>query len=84
MPIEMGRIENALVTCYHIDEEKTPIEPIMKESHDQFSHLPHGVCIIEISFNDEDLLLGSKLHNRSLFIKGYVCCYSILDPTCWR
>jgi hypothetical protein len=27
---------------------------------------------MEISFNDEDMLLGSKLHNQPLFIKGYV------------
>uniref|UniRef100_A0A6N2MI02 Retrotransposon gag domain-containing protein n=1 Tax=Salix viminalis TaxID=40686 RepID=A0A6N2MI02_SALVM len=30
------------------------------------------VACYQISFNDEDLLLGSKLHNRPLFIKGYV------------
>jgi len=44
----------------------------MKESHDESSNLSHGVCTTEISFNDEDLLLRSKLHNRPLFIKGYV------------
>jgi hypothetical protein len=72
MPIEMRRIENALVACYRINEEKTLIEPVMKESYDHSSNLPYGVCIIEISFNDEDLLVGSKFHNRSLFIKRYV------------
>ncbi|KAL0392875.1 UNVERIFIED_CONTAM: hypothetical protein Sradi_2510300 [Sesamum radiatum] len=29
-------------------------------------------CMSTISFTDEDLLLGSKPHNRSLFIAGYV------------
>jgi hypothetical protein len=72
MPIEMRRTENALVACYRINEEKTLIEPVMKESYDHFSNLTYGVCIIEISFNDEDLLVGSKFHNRSLFIKRYV------------
>jgi hypothetical protein len=72
MPIETRRIENALAACYHIDEEKTLIEPVMKESHAHSSNLAHGVCITEISFNDEDLLLGSKLHNQLPFIKGYV------------
>jgi hypothetical protein len=72
MPIEMRRIENALVACYRINEEKTLIEPVMKESYDHSSNLTYGVCIIEISFNDEDLLVGSKFHNRSLFIKRYV------------
>jgi hypothetical protein len=72
MPIETRRIENALAACYHIDEEKTLIEPVMKKSHAHSSNLAHGVCITEISFNDEDLLLGSKLHNQLLFIKGYV------------
>jgi len=68
----MRRIKNVCVACYHIDEKKTLIEPVMKKSHDHSSKLPHGVFITEISFNDEDLLLGSELHNRSLFIKGYV------------
>jgi hypothetical protein len=72
MPIEMRRIENALVACYRINEEKTLIEPVMKESYDHFSNLTYGVCIIEISFNDEDLLVASKFHNQSLFIKRYV------------
>uniref|UniRef100_A0A6N2MST0 Retrotransposon gag domain-containing protein n=1 Tax=Salix viminalis TaxID=40686 RepID=A0A6N2MST0_SALVM len=49
-----------------VEEEKTPID------HDGSSNLSHGVCTTGISFNDEDLLLGSKLHNRPLFIKGYV------------
>jgi len=31
-----------------------------------------GVCTTEISLNNEDLLLGSKLHNRLFFIKRYV------------
>jgi len=72
MPIETRRIENALATCYHIDKDKTLIKPVMKENHAYFSNLAHGVCIAEISFNDEDLLLGSKLHNQLSFIKGYV------------
>ncbi|KAG5248512.1 Retrotransposon gag protein [Salix suchowensis] len=66
MPTEMKRIENVPVACYQVDEEKTPID------HDDSSNLSHGVYTTEISFNDEDLLLGSKLHNRPLFIKGYV------------
>jgi hypothetical protein len=72
MPTEIRRVENVLVACYHVDEEKTPIESVMKKSHDDSSNLSHGVCTTEISFNDEDLLLGSKLHNRPFFIKGYV------------
>jgi len=72
MPIEMRRIENVLVVCYHIDEEKTHTKPVMKENHDDSSNLSHEVCTIEISFNNKDLLFGSKLHNQSLFIKGYV------------
>jgi len=72
MPIEMRRIENVPVACYHVDEEKTHTKPVMKENHDDPSNLSHSVCTTEISFNNEDLLLGSKLYNRSLFIKGYV------------
>ncbi|KAA0057579.1 uncharacterized protein E6C27_scaffold497G00510 [Cucumis melo var. makuwa] len=29
-------------------------------------------CCMLISFSDEDLLLGSKLHNRPLYVSGYV------------
>jgi hypothetical protein len=72
MPIEMRRMDNILADYYHVNEEKTPTEPVMKESNDDSLNLSHGVCTTEISFNDEDLLLGLKLHNRPLFIKGYV------------
>jgi hypothetical protein len=44
----------------------------MKESNDDSLNLSHGVCTTKISFNDEYLLLGLKLHNQPLFIKGYV------------
>ncbi|KAK4397560.1 hypothetical protein Sango_1592600 [Sesamum angolense] len=30
-------------------------------------------CVSTITFTDEDLLLGSKPHNRHLFVAGYVC-----------
>jgi len=63
LPIEIRRMENVLVACYHVDKEKTLIEPVIKESHVDSSNLSYGVCTTEISFNDEDLLLGSKLHN---------------------
>jgi len=68
----MRRMKNVFVVCYHIDEEKTPTKPVMKESHDGSSNLSHDVCTTEISFNDEDLLFGSKLHNQPFFIKGYI------------
>jgi len=29
-------------------------------------------CNIAVSFTDEDLLLGSKAHNRPLFVTGYI------------
>jgi len=72
MPIEMRRMDNILVAYYHVNEEKTPTEPVMKESNDDSLNLSHGVCTTKISFNDEYLLLGLKLHNQPLFIKGYV------------
>jgi len=31
-----------------------------------------GVCTIKISFNEEDLLLGSKLHKQHFVIKRYI------------
>jgi hypothetical protein len=69
MPKELRRMENVFVACYHDDEEKTYITNVMKESHDNSLNLPHDVCNVKISFNDEDLLVGSKLHNHPLFIK---------------
>ena len=65
-------MKNVFVAYYHADEAKTPTEKVMTESHDDFSNMPHNVCTTEISFNDENLLLGSKLHSRPLFIKGYI------------
>jgi hypothetical protein len=45
----------------------------MKKSHDDFLKFHHIVCTTEISFDDEDLLLKSKVYNCPpiLFIKGY-------------
>jgi len=63
----MRRMKNVFVVCYYIDEEKTPTELVMKESHDDSSNLSYDVCTTEISFNDEDLLFGSKLHNQHFF-----------------
>ena len=72
MPEELRRMENVFVACYHVNEEKTSTENVMKESHDNSPNLPHDVCTVKRSFNDEDLLVGSKLHNHPLFIKRYV------------
>jgi len=44
MPMGMRRMKNVFVVCYHIDEEKTPTKPVMKESHDGSSNLSHDVC----------------------------------------
>jgi hypothetical protein len=45
----------------------------MKESHDDSPNLHHDVYTTKISFNDEDLLYESKLHNHFFFfIKGYI------------
>jgi len=63
---------NIFIIYYHVDEEKTPTEPVMKKNYDDSSNLSHGVCTIEISFTNIDLLLGSKLYNWPLFIKGHV------------
>jgi len=35
-------------------------------------NLSQGVCTTQISFNNEHLLLGSKLHKQYLFIKRYI------------
>jgi hypothetical protein len=35
-------------------------------------NLSQGVCTTEISFNDEDLLFGSKLHKQYFYIKRYI------------
>ena len=29
------------------------------------------VCFLDLNFTDEDLLLGSKPHNRPLYVSGY-------------
>jgi len=62
-------MENIFVICYQADEEKTSTEETMEESYNDCLNLPHDVCTIKISFNNENLLLGSKLHNRPILIK---------------
>jgi len=65
-------MKNIFIACYHVNEEKTHTKKVMKERYDDSPNFPHGVCTTKISFNDEDLLLGSKLYNWPLFIKWYV------------
>lgn len=48
MPREFWRVENVLVSCYHINEKKNLIEPITKESYDDSSDLSHGVYTTKI------------------------------------
>jgi len=62
-------MENIFVVCYQADEEKTSTEETIEESYNDYLNLPYDVCTIKISFNDENLLLGSKLHNRPILIK---------------
>jgi hypothetical protein len=69
MPRKLRRMENIFVICYQAYEEKTSTEETMEESYNDYLNLPHDVCTIKISFNDENLLLGSKLHNRPILIK---------------
>jgi len=72
MPRKLRRMENIFVICYQAYEEKTSTEETMEESYNDYLNLPHDVCTIKISFNDENLLLGSKLHNRPILIKWYI------------
>jgi len=57
-------MKNIFVVCYHVHEEKTLIEHVMEESHDNSSNLSRGVYTMKIFFNDKDLLLRLKPHNQ--------------------
>jgi hypothetical protein len=69
IPKKVRRLKNIFVICYHVDEEKTLIEHVMKESHDNSSNLFRDVCTTKISFNDEDLLLRLKPYNQPFLLK---------------
>jgi len=36
------------------------------------THVQCASCNTAVTFNNDDLLLGSKLHNRPLLMNGYV------------
>jgi hypothetical protein len=57
---------------YQVNGEKPLTDEAIKKSYDDSSNLHHSVCTTKISFNNKDLLLGSKLYNCLFFIKGYV------------
>jgi hypothetical protein len=67
MPRELRSMENVFSTSYQVDKEETYTEKTMEERNNDSLNLPHDVYITKISFNDEHMLLGSKLHNHHLF-----------------
>jgi len=42
------------------------VDPSMKDA------AQYAICNMTITFSDDDLLLGSKPHNRPLFVTGYI------------
>ena len=55
-----------LITCYHIDGDVENEDNI-----DKLAFEASQSSTTRISFDDEDLLLGSTPHNRPLFVVGY-------------
>jgi len=62
---EPAMTENIFVAYYHVDEVKTHTEPVITNSLNLF----YGLCTTKISFNDEDMLLGSKFYNQPFLLK---------------
>ena len=67
MPRELRSMENVFSISYQVDKEETYTKETMEERNNDSLNLPHDVYITKISFNDEHMLLGSKLHNHHLF-----------------
>ena len=68
MPKEFRDEIPMLMTCYHIDGDVENEDNI-----DKLAFEASQSSITRINFDDEDLLLGSTPHNRSLFVVGYIC-----------
>ncbi|KAK4395927.1 hypothetical protein Sango_1747000 [Sesamum angolense] len=65
--IESGHVDGNKDSCNAVYEDDiTSNEDTLFEKDDVDD------CMPTITFTDEDLLLGSKPHNRPLFIAGYV------------
>ena len=67
MPKEFRGVLNTL-SCYQIEgENETNAQEITNPQHDAYS-----ACVDEITFISDDLLLGTKFHNRPLFVTGFI------------
>ena len=49
----------------YVDKVKSAGQPMKDVAH-------YAACNTAITFTDDDLLLGSKPHNRPLFVTGYI------------
>ncbi|KAK4397781.1 hypothetical protein Sango_1253600 [Sesamum angolense] len=68
--IESGHVDSNKDSCNAIHGDNIiSNEDTLFEKEDSFDA---DDCMSTITFTDEDLLLGSKPHNRSLFVVGYV------------
>ncbi|KAK4406599.1 hypothetical protein Sango_0666400 [Sesamum angolense] len=68
--IESGHIDGSKDSCNAMHGDNiTSNEDTLFEKEDSSNA---DDCMSTITFTDEDLLLGSKPHNRPLFIAGYV------------
>jgi hypothetical protein len=67
MPKQLQEDIFTSVTCYLIDEE----ESLDIEAEIESSRICKS-CVASIMFTDEDRLLGSRIHNRPLFVTGYI------------
>ncbi|KAL0352212.1 UNVERIFIED_CONTAM: hypothetical protein Scaly_1609900 [Sesamum calycinum] len=69
--IESGHVDNNKDSCNSMHGNNiTSNEDTLFEKEDSSNA---DDCMSTITFTDEDLLLGSKPHNRPLFVAGYVC-----------
>ena len=57
-----------LMTYYHIDGDVENEDNI-----DKLAFEASQSSTTRINFDDENMLLGSTLHNRPLFVVGYIC-----------
>lgn len=72
MPNEFYDLVYTSAMCCQTGREEDPFDDKNKEEEKANPQkFYHNICMIEIVFSDNDLLLRTKLHNCPLFVKGY-------------
>ena len=73
MPRQLRLSKEIPLACYQVEKEnELAVEETEVETQKSLQSSVCHCCVTKITFSDDDLLLGTKPHNRPLYTAGFV------------